>query len=157
MNNALMRLLEHKWAHIRHIETERHWIVAAYAVIIAGVLNQPVASTNITNDQAISYLLLAILGLIGALHSYRAAWVLSEVQSDINQIVQQWQVNSLSRDDWPMAYWSFSKLPEKRDPFLKWLLSQYRFWKPTFSGVYALIYTFASVLFLALSVWFLLQ
>ncbi len=157
MENNLIMLLEHKWSLLRHIETERHWILTAYAVIVAGVLNQTVASSDASTARAMSYLLLFILGVIGALHSYRAAWVLRDVQSDVNEIVQMWRDNSSSESDWLKIYWSFSKRPKERYGRIKWFFSQYCVWMPTFSVTYALAYTVAIFVFLGLSVWFFFQ
>ena len=74
MNNDIVRLLEKSWNDLRHVETERHWILTAYAVIVAGVLSLIVEPGNSDTTNGFSYLLLAILGVIGGLHSFRAAY-----------------------------------------------------------------------------------
>ena len=74
MNNEIIRLLEKKWSDLRHVETERHWILTAYAVIVVGTLSLIVKPGISDTISAIFFLFLAILGLIGGLHSFRAAW-----------------------------------------------------------------------------------
>ena len=48
--------------------------MAAFAVIVAGVLSLIVEPGNSDTTNGFSYLLLAILGVIGGLHSFRAAY-----------------------------------------------------------------------------------
>ena len=87
MDDSTIRLLEKLWGDIRHIETERHWFLGAYAVLVVGVL--------VADDLAVSKTfrgfpsgVLAVAGFLGLIHSVRAAWVLLLVQDKINEAVQ---------------------------------------------------------------------
>jgi len=170
--NDFMRLLEKKWTDLRHVETERHWILTAYAVIVAGTLSLIVKTGNSDASNAISYLILAILGMIAGLHSFRAAWQLREVQNSIDKIVKEWKEGLNPETTTFKEFWSFSTQTlytpscerwqrrrwqrrwwQRPWAFLKWFGSQYRFWKPTFSVVYAYIYSSAIGYFLAVSLW----
>ena len=157
MNDEIIRLLEKKWSDLRHVETERHWILTAYAVIVAGVLSLIVDPDNSDTRNAISYLLLAILGLIGGLHSFRAAWLLREVQESINVIVSRWKEGLNSETSTYKDYkdfWSFStRTNYVRSPKIEWFFSQYCFWRPNFSVAYAFIYSLAVVCCLGFSIW----
>ena len=151
--NEFMRLLEKKWSDLRHVETERHWILTAYAVIVAGTLSLIVKTGNSDTSNAISYLFLAILGMIAGLHSFRAAWQAREVQNSINKIVKEWEKGLDPKTTTYKAFWSFST--ETNYPLscrIKWFYSQYFFWKPNFSVVYALIYSLAIIIFLLHSI-----
>ena len=156
MNDEIIRLLEHRWSDLRHVETERHWILTAYAVIVAGVLSLIVDPDNSDTSNAISYLSLAILGMIGGFHSFRAAWMLREVQENINDIVKRWKEGLNSEASTYKDYkdfWSFSTDTNYvRYSNIEWFFSQYFIWRPNFSVAYAFIYSLAIVYFLGSSI-----
>ena len=83
------RLLEKYNADIRHIETERHWFLGAYAVVAAGVLAF-LAQNSIALNFIFGFGALWLLSLLGLIFSLRAGWVLGVLQSEIQDIVKDY-------------------------------------------------------------------
>ena len=147
------RLLEKKWSDLKHIETERHWILASYAVISVGVLTsfEPLYVADATH--VAGYSILAILGFFGWVHAMRAAWILFLVQNDIDDAARNWASANLSRSHEYILLWGFSTGKRGRRSKLRWFLRQYlidtsrkpwvRFHLVTFTAVYIWIYTLA--------------
>ena len=89
----VQRLLEKYYADIRHIETERHWFLAAYAVVVAGTLAFLAQSHN-QFSFLFGFGVLIALTIIGLLQSFRSAWTLEVVQTETREIVQLWMKNT---------------------------------------------------------------
>ena len=83
--------------------------LTAFAVIVAGVLSLIVEPGNSDTTNGFSYLLLAILGVIGGLHSFRAAYHWEyHIQHRLGTI---W--DSLPQDFSPNALSGDSGLPQR--------------------------------------------
>jgi len=106
------RLLEKKWGDLKHLETERHWFLGAFAVFVAGNLAF-LSQINENNVSGISqvhvYSVLSFLALIGLLHALRISWMLLKLQNDITEIVQKWQEGAGSSDKQIREFWSYTR------------------------------------------------
>ena len=103
-------LLEEKWRSIRHIETERHWILAAYSVVVAGVLS--FLGQNQGDGSGIpifAFTILLVMAIFGFLHACRAAWQLGQIQFETREIVGLWQPGNdpLPGIDALLEFWAF--------------------------------------------------
>ena len=111
------RLLEKKWGDLKHLETERHWFLGAFAVVVAGSLSF-LASVNKGTDSGISalliYIVLSILSIIGLLHALRISWMLGKLQNDINNVVSKWQEGTDPDSKQVMEFWSFVRHEQSR-------------------------------------------
>lgn len=88
-DDQIIRLIEKRYEDIRHIETEQHWFLASYAVVIAGVL----AFLTPNEKQSIyvtAFGILFVVSLVGLLHALRATKILHDVQRDAKNIVSRW-------------------------------------------------------------------
>ena len=125
------RLLEKRFQDMRHIETERHWVLGTYAVIIAGILAflpQIPSNSNDFPAAEFAFGVLVILSITGLLHAWRAAIILHLIQVDVDEIVNKWQNDPTVSDfiwwirqwQWPdrrgrhtWALWNFIPLPRQ--------------------------------------------
>lgn len=83
------RLLEKLYGDIKHIEAERHWFLAAFAVAVAG----SVAFLGQTFEKGTSLTVLSVLWVVsflGLLHSFRAGSRLDLVQTHTRRVIDRW-------------------------------------------------------------------
>jgi len=147
-------LLEEKWRSIRHIETERHWILAAYSVVVAGVLSFLGQNQDGSVIPIFAFTILLVLAIFGFLHACRAAWQLGQIQFETREIVGLWQtgIDPLPEIDALMEFWAFGGHgPQFREGFYGFwvfLLSLFTGWSLddrvfhlfSFNTIYAWIY-----------------
>lgn len=106
------RLLEKTWGDLKHLETERHWFLGAYAVLVAGSAAF-LAQFDKSNASGISpvhvYFVLILVSLLGLLHALRIAWMLHHLQNDIVKIAREWQ-DRTDPHSWDiLGFWSFRR------------------------------------------------
>jgi hypothetical protein len=142
----VQRLLEKYFADIRHVETERHWLLGVYAVIVAGAIALLVEIQS-TNHRAITVAVLLVLSVVGLLHTLRATLVLRLIQDEIKAIVEKWQSDpGLKCANWP-THW---KWPTMRGikPSPDWLLDLIpRVFPPYFTAIHTWVYFAGAGLF----------
>ena len=80
------RLLEKYFADIRHVETERHWFLGAYAVVIAGSLAFLAQDGQLRNFVFV-FASLTGLSIVGFFQAWRSACVLGLLQKETEEIV----------------------------------------------------------------------
>jgi hypothetical protein len=124
----VQRLLEKYYADIRHIETERHWFLGAYAVVVAGVLAF-LAQNSIPLNFIFGFGALWILAVFGFLHGFRSAWILGILQNEAKDIVINWLASPRSDDYWIERWMWATERGQKPKPFwwLDLLMSPYMF------------------------------
>lgn len=92
--NEFERLLEKKWADLRHLETERHWFLGFYSVLAGGglaLLGQINQGSNSVISPQLIFFVLFVLSVIGLLHTVAVQWGLGRIQTEINHIVEIWR------------------------------------------------------------------
>jgi len=108
------RLLEKRFQDIRHIETERHWLLGSYAVIVAGVLaflSQVSVGINNLPNAEFAFGILISLSFLGFLHAWRAAIILYWIQQDTKEIVDYWKCDPKTQDiSWWKEMWKWRHL-----------------------------------------------
>lgn len=108
---AYERLLEKKWGDIKHLETERHWFLGAFAVFVAGSLAflSQLAAKNVSGiSPSYVYVVLIFLSAIALVHALIIYRMLGRLQVDINEIVEEWRGGAESPADKRfMGRWSF--------------------------------------------------
>jgi len=108
------RLLEKVWGDIKHLETERHWFLGAFAVLVAGSLAflSQIKENNVSGiSPAHVYGFLALLSLIGLLHALRIAGMLGTLQNRINEIAQMWGEGLDPSSNQFIRFWFFDREP----------------------------------------------
>lgn len=79
------RLLEKYYSDIRHVETERHWFLGAFAVAVAGVLAF-LAQDIVPGHRAVGFGALVVISLLGLFYAIRAAQILSILQIEAEKV-----------------------------------------------------------------------
>ena len=141
------RLLEKYYLDIRHVETERHWFLGAYAIAAAGVLAF-LAQDVIASHRAFGFGVLGVLSVLGCIHAIRAARILGVLQKEAGDVVDKWQKDpDLTDQDWRTMW----KWPTRRDknPPSGWLWGLIN-WH--FSALYVWVYVLGAGVFLYLLV-----
>jgi len=146
-----------RWDDLKHIETERHWILGSYAVVVAGILAY-LAQTNEDAILAFGYGMLVVLSFLGWLHTLRAAWMLLKVQDVINELADN-RVDHPGDDPIWIGYFRYDRGSTEGRSFKFFIseLSPYRFyksesddgrWHITFTSIYAWVFPTAFLAFL---------
>ena len=68
------RIINKKCVDLKHIETERHWFLGAFAVAVAGIL--AFLAQNTGDARLVGTALLTVLSFVGWVHAMRAGWML---------------------------------------------------------------------------------
>ena len=156
----VQRLLEKRFEDIKHIETERHWFLGAYAVVVAGILTF-LAQNEQAGIFSFAFAALTILSFLGLLHTLRAAWIGHLINNDIRQLVKHWEKDPAVKDikwleEWLWPQWREQGLRELRPHFWHWLFNLLRrFWQ--FVSITLLFYLLSLIIFAWLFVVYLLK
>jgi len=172
-----IRLLEKLWADLRHIETERHWFLGAYAVIAVGVVALADDLAGLKAYRGFPFVVATGASLLGLIHTVRAAWALLLVQDKINAVVQE--VKNVAPPKVPdvIDHWRFGQgTPKGFGDSAKWLLSVllpintdghykhhmltfvvhlwvYERLRFTFGNIHVFVYVLGTVVFLLLAIY----
>ncbi len=141
----VQRLLEKYYADIRHIETERHWFLAAYSIVVAGVLAFLGQDDQLRNF-VFGFASLTGLTIVGFLHAFRASFVLNLVQKEVKAIVGSWDcAGEFGDTEWSVRWlWPTLREPEGKH------LSHWHGWLQlplTFTTISLAIYILTFALF----------
>jgi hypothetical protein len=156
----IQRLLEKYYPDIRHIETERHWFLGAYAVVVAGVLAF-LAQNSITLNFIFGFGALWILAVFGFLHGLRSAWILELLQNEAKDIVICWRDNPEGNNTQWIERWMWPSQRGKKPKRDWWsdLLCDLKRPPPSFTSVSLWVYVvsfcfFASFFGLNVTIYF---
>lgn len=100
------RLLEKKWGDLKHLETERHWFLGAFAVVVACSLAFLSQGGNI--DFLWVYVVLSVLSAVGFAHALRISLLLLKLQNDTQAIAQKWRADGFIGEQF-MNWWSYGR------------------------------------------------
>ena len=106
----VQRLLEKYFSDMRHVETERHWFLGAYSVVIAGTLAF-LAQDDSQFNHIFAYAGLVVLSFIGFLHALRSVWILELIQIEVGEIVEAWSRDPKLTSGVLIERWAWPHMP----------------------------------------------
>ena len=76
--------------HIRHVETERHWFLGSFAIVVAGTLAF-LAQDGQPRIYVFAFAVLSSLSVFGGLLAWRAGWIIVGLFAEIDIIIENWE------------------------------------------------------------------